>query len=466
MSSIKPSAAMIAQQQAAKRQAASADAEAAAVQEAGRYGVGVGDAWQPPTINSVQETGLNQLALAELILKVLYFTGFMTGYQLADYVKLPFVGVVDGLMELLKREQWVEVKGSGGFGEGTYQYVISGGGIAKARESLERSQYAGPAPVPLVFYYKAIKEQHRRTFVTADMMGTALSHLVISQKVFDKVGPAVNSGRSIFLYGPPGNGKTTISEAVGRVVLGQSLYIPYAIDIDGQTVRVFDSVNHEPMEEQPEAGGTGAPKNRPDPRWVKIKRPVIIVGGELTLETLDLVHDPINKYYEAPFQVKSNGGMFLIDDFGRQQVRPRDLLNRWIVPLEKRVDYLTLANGRKIEVPFDVLIVFSTNLEPRDLVDEAFLRRIRHKIEIIDPTYEEFREIFIRVAKARGLPYDDKILAYLLQEWYIKKDRPLRSVHPRDLIDQMKDIAAYLAVPFEMNQDLIDRACEAYFVQL
>jgi predicted ATPase with chaperone activity len=266
------------------------------------------------------------------------------------------------------------------------------------------------------------------------------------------------------MYGPPGNGKTTISEAVGRVVLGRTIYIPYAIDIDGQIVRVFDAVNHEVVEESADASGSGSKK--PDPRWIKIKRPMIMVGGELTLESLDLVYDPINKYYEAPFQVKANGGMFLIDDFGRQQVRPRDLLNRWIVPLEKRVDFLTLATGRKLEVPFDVLIVFSTNLEPTDLVDEAFLRRIRHKIEIGDPTYEEYREIFARVAKARGLPYDDKMLAYLLQEWYIKKNRNLRAVHPRDLIDQMKDISGYLGVPFQMTKDLIDRACEAYFVEL
>lgn len=467
MSSIKSSAAMIAQQQAAKRQGASQDAaQASGVPMEGRYGVGVGDQWQPPPVTSIQDTGLNQLAVADLVLKVLYFSGFLTGYQIADIVKLPFNGVVDGIMEFLKREQWAEVKGSGGFGEGTYQYVITAGGVAKAREALERSQYAGAAPVPLATYYKAIQEQHRQIMVTPDMLSSALSHLVISQKIFDKVGPAVNSGRSIFLYGPPGNGKTTISEAVGRVVLGQSLYIPYAIDIDGQYVRVFDSVNHEPIEVVEDNSQSGAPKVRPDARWIKIRRPVIIVGGELTLETLDLVYDPINKYYEAPFQVKSNGGMFLIDDFGRQQVRPRDLLNRWIVPLEKRVDFLTLANGRKIEVPFDVLIVFSTNLEPRDLVDEAFLRRIRHKIDIFDPTYEEFREVFIRVAKARGLTYDDKMLAYLLQEWYIQKNRPLRSVHPRDLIDQMKDISSFLGVPFEMNKEMLDRACEAYFVEL
>ncbi len=463
MSSIKPTAAQIAQQQAAQRQGIGTPAPEAKKED--RYGIGAGESWTPPPVTSIEDTGLHLIGLSELVLKVLYFSGFMSGYRIAEVIKLPFNGVVDQIMEFLKREQAVEVKGSGGLGEGAYQYVITGIGIAKAREALERSQYAGPAPVPLPWYSKAINEQHRRTLVNPQIMDTALSHMVLNRKLFDMIGPAVNSGRSIFLYGPPGNGKTTISEAVGRVVLGQSIYIPYAVDIDGQVVRVFDSVNHEPLEEE-EGTGTGSARNRPDPRWIRIKRPVIMVGGELTLESLDLVYDPVNKYYEAPFQMKSNGGMFLIDDFGRQQVRPRDLLNRWIVPLEKRVDFLTLHTGRKLEVPFDVLIVFSTNLEPRDLVDEAFLRRIRHKIEITDPSYEEFREIWIRMAKLRGLPYDDRILAYLLQEWYIKRDRPLRAVHPRDLIDQMRDISGYLGVPFEMTQDLIDRACEAYFVEL
>ncbi len=464
MSSIKPTAAQIAQQQAAQRQAAGAASPEPSRKE-DRYGIGAGENWQPPPVSSIEDTGLTLIGLSELVLKVLYFSGFLSGYRIAEVIKLPFTGVVDQVMEFLKREQAVEVKGSGGFGEGAYQYVITGIGIAKAREALERSQYAGPAPVPLTVYSKAIYEQHRRTLVNPDIMNSALTSLVLNRKLFDKIGPAVNSGRSIFLYGPPGNGKTTISEAVGRVVLGQGMYIPYAADIDGQVVRVFDSVNHEPIEDE-QGTGTGSARNKPDPRWIRIRRPVIMVGGELTLESLDLVYDPVNKYYEAPFQMKANGGMFLIDDFGRQQVRPRDLLNRWIVPLEKRVDFLTLHTGRKLEVPFDVLIVFSTNLEPRDLVDEAFLRRIRHKIEITDPSYEEFRDIWMRVAKARGLPYDDRMLAYLLQEWYIKRNRPLRSVHPRDLIDQMRDISGYLGVPFEMSKDLMDRACEAYFVEL
>jgi predicted ATPase with chaperone activity len=466
MSNVKPSAVQLAQQQAAQRQAKPGAPATMQAQDGERYGIGAGENWMPRPIGAIEDTGLNQITVADLVLKILYFGGFMSGYRIAEEIRLPFTGIIDQIMEMLKRERWVEVKGSGGFGEGTYQYLISGAGIEKAREALDRSQYAGPAPVPLYVYSKAIREQSNRMLVTQDIMNRALAHLVINKQIFEKIGPAVNSGRSIFMYGPPGNGKTTISESVGRVVLGQTMYVPYAIDIDGQTVRVFDAVNHEVVEEVEPETGTGSAHNRPDPRWIKIKRPMIMVGGELTLESLDLVHDPINKFYEAPFQMKANGGMFLIDDFGRQQVRPRDLLNRWIVPLEKRVDFLTLATGRKLEVPFDVLIVFSTNLDPTDLVDEAFLRRIRHKIEIIDPTYEEFREIFARVAEARGLPYDDKMLAYLLQEWYIQRNRPLRAVHPRDLIDQMRDISGYLGVPFQMTKDLIDRACEAYFVEL
>ncbi len=466
-SNIKPSAAQIAQQQAAQRgaQGVSPQQAAAAQGEEGHYGVGSGENWQPRPIKSIDDTGLNIYYLIELVLKILYFGGFKSGYAIAEAIALPFTGVIDQVMDILKRDRQVEVRGSGGFGEGAYQYIISGLGIEKAREALDRSQYAGPCPVTLNAYTSSIREQQTHTLVTRETMESALSHLVLNQRILQKVGPAVNSGKSIFLYGPPGNGKTTISESVGHVVLGKPMYIPYAIDIDGQIVRVFDGVNHEVIEEE-EYKGTGSGSTRPDPRWIKIRRPVIMVGGELTLETLDLVYDPINKYYEAPFQVKANGGMFLIDDFGRQQVRPRDLLNRWIVPLEKRADFLTLANGRKLEVPFDVMIVFSTNLDPADLVDEAFLRRIRHKIEIGDPSFEEYREIFKRMAKLRGLPYDDQMLAYLLQEWYIKHDRALRGSHPRDLIDQMKDISGYMGVPFQMSQDLLDRACESYFVEL
>jgi len=274
----------------------------------------------------------------------------------------------------------------------------------------------------------------------------------------------VNSGRSIFLYGPPGNGKTTIAERVGRMILGEDMWIPYAVDIDGQVIQIFDSVNHEATEDDaPVKTATGT---MPDPRWLKIKRPMIMVGGELTMAGLDLVYDEVNKFYEAPFQVKANGGMFLIDDFGRQQVRPIDLLNRWIVPLEKGVDFLTLNNGRKIEVPFYVMIVFSTNLDPKDLVDEAFLRRIRHKIEVGNPTFEQFREIFKIMCRIKKVPYDEQGLAYLLKEWYINHDRDLRMVHPRDILSQLIDISSYLNVPPKLSKDLIDQAAASYFVEL
>jgi predicted ATPase with chaperone activity len=234
-------------------------------------------------------------------------------------------------------------------------------------------------------------------------------------------------------------------------------------------VKLYDSVNHQLASEESQGlPGTGALRSNPrrDPRWIHIRRPFIVVGGELTLAGLDLVFDDTNKFYEAPFQVKSNGGILLIDDFGRQLVRPRDLLNRWIVPLENRVDYLTLHTGRKIEIPFDVLVVFSTNLPPRDLVDEAFLRRLRHKIEIGDPTYEEYREVFRRVATAKGVKYSDQGLAYLLQEWYIKRNRKLRASHPRDLCDQILDISHYLGVEPSMTRDLLDKSAESYFVEL
>jgi hypothetical protein len=241
------------------------------------------------------------------------------------------------------------------------------------------------------------------------------------------------------------------------------------VDIDGQIIKIFDNVNHViiPEEKGGGRGNTGQLRGyRRDARWLKISRPFIVVGGELTLAGLDLQFDDVNKFYEAPFQMKANGGMFLIDDFGRQQVRPRDLLNRWIVPLESRVDYLTLHNGRKIEIPFNVLVVFSTNLPPKDLVDEAFLRRIRHKIEIVDPTYEEYKEIFRRMAEFKKIQFDEKGLAYLLQEWYIKRNRKLRSNHPRDILEQLLDIASYLNIEPSMNKELLDRACESYFVDL
>ncbi|MBC7870961.1 MAG: ATP-binding protein [Chitinophagaceae bacterium] len=423
------------------------------------------NAWTPVPISNIEETGLSKLNLADLILKVIYFAGDMMGHQVTEIVKLPFTGVVDQILEFLKRERFIEVRGSGGFGEAGYRYVITDKGADKARDALERSQYASAAPVSLRQYIQAMQAQNRnRKPVHQSDMQKLMENLVVSDEMLDKVGPAVNSGRSIFLYGPPGNGKTTIAERVGRLILGDDLWIPYAIDVDGQIIQVFDFINHEVVE-NPKImkHGTGVMQ---DPRWICIKRPMIMVGGELTMAGLDLQFDEVNKFYEAPYQVKANGGMFLIDDFGRQVVRPVDLLNRWIVPLEKGVDFLTLNNGRKIEVPFFVLIVFSTNLDPKNLVDEAFLRRIRFKIEVGNPTLEQFRQIFQIMCRLKKVPYDEQGLAYLIKKWYIDMDRDLRMVHPRDILSQLVDIANYQDRPATLAKDLIDAAAASYFVEL
>lgn len=419
-----------------------------------------------PEPRSLEESGLNLAFLADLVLKVMYTRGFLMGHEIADAVKLPFSNIVDRALDYLRREKLTEVRGSGGLGESSYQYVISEGGRSRAREVMLQCQYAGPAPVTLEMYNRSVLAQSMMgQLITREMMQQAMADLVINDSIFDQVGPAVNSGKSIFLFGHPGNGKTAIAEGIGSILPG-AINIPYAVYVDGHVIKVFDTLHHRPIEENGGNGGPAARKGeRWDHRWVLIRRPMIAVGGELMLENLDLVYDPTMKFYEAPFQMKANGGLFLIDDFGRQQVRPRDLLNRWIVPLEKRVDYLTLITGRKIDVPFDALIVFSTNLNPEELVDEAFLRRIRYKININDPSWDDFREIFQRVANKRGIPYSEEGLRYVVREYYVKPNRKPRAVHPRDILEELSDIARFRNVPPVMSNELLDLACQSYFLQ-
>ncbi|MCU0522389.1 MAG: ATP-binding protein [Anaerolineae bacterium] len=414
----------------------------------------------PQAPRSLDDTGISMGLLSDLALKVFYFESYLAGRDLALRMGLPFANVVSVVLEFLRREQLCEVRsasGRGGFSESTYEYVLTSRGRDMARDALDRSQYAGAAPVPLRAYIESVQKQGLRDVVVHQrQLRKAVAHLVFNERTFEQIGPAINSGRSIFLFGPPGNGKTSIAEAIGSLLMEGDVYIPYAVEVEGQIIKLFDDVNHVPAEEsQPQ---------RIDMRWVKIRRPFIVVGGELTMEGLDLVYNSDFKFYEAPYQVKANCGIFLIDDFGRQTVRPADLLNRWIVPLEKRIDFMTLHTGRKIEIPFEVLIVFSTNLEPRELVDEAFLRRIRHKIEVQDPSWEEFAEIFKRIAEIKKVPYSEPALAYLIREHYIKASRPPRACHPRDLLDQIIDIANYLSVPPTLSKELIDRAALSYFV--
>ncbi|HEY0604830.1 MAG TPA: ATP-binding protein [Herpetosiphonaceae bacterium] len=442
----------------------------------GANGASGGGSTLPPEPASLADTGLSMGFLSELVLKHIYFAGMLSGQQLADALRLPFLNIVDTVLTFLKEEEYVDITGAqGGFYERAFQYVITTKGRGKVHEVLDRSQYAGPAPVPYESYIAAVKSQSVGSMVIdQSTIRRAFEGLVISDKLMDQIGPAANSARSLFLYGPPGNGKTTIAEGISRILQGHVI-IPHAIEIDGQVIKVYDPLNHEAIDQpkQPEEDTFGmnpgmvpSLNTRKDLRWLLCKRPVVVVGGELILQQLELIYDPIAKVYEAPYQMKANGGLFLIDDFGRQQCRPQDLLNRWIVPLEKKIDFLALQTGKKLEMPFDVLIVFSTNLDPKQLVDDAFLRRIRHKIEVPNPSPNEYRDIFRIVCKVKNIPYSDDGLRYLLQEHYIKVNRDLRCCHPRDLCDQILDEAKYRSIPPTMTKELLDRACSAYFVKL
>ena len=416
----------------------------------------------PPEPQSIEQTGLSLSFLSDLALKTLYLRGQMSLAEIATSIGLPIQNVTEKVMDFLKGERLVEIRGgsSAGFGSANYQFVMVDRGSEKAQEALARSQYAGRAPVPLATYVAAVQRQSINNIsVTEQQLEQAFAHMVIPRSTLSQLGPAVNSGKSIFLFGPPGNGKTTIAEVLVSLMRGE-VVLPYAVEIDQQVVKVFDQVYHHAAVDP-----VVADRLRFDHRWIVSKRPIVMTGGELTLETLDLIYDETSKFYEAPFQMKANGGIFMVDDFGRQRVSPRDLLNRWIVPLEKRVDYLTLHTGKKIEIPFDMLIIFSTNLDPADLVDEAFLRRIRYKIGIEAPTVEQYEEIFKRTCARKNIEYRAEALSQVLAH-YRRKNLGLRSCHPRDILEQLTDTAKFLGRSATLSPELLDMACDSYFVTL
>ncbi len=414
----------------------------------------------PPEVQSLEQTGLTLSFIADLALKTLYLRGQMTMGEVSTALGLPITNVVDRVMEFLKGERLVEIRGGTGLSSAGYQFVIIDRGSEKAQEALARSQYVGKAPVPLASYLEAVKRQSISNIsVTQEELAHAFSHMVIPRETLAQLGPAVNSGKSIFLFGPPGNGKTTIAEVLVSLLRGE-VVLPYAVEVDQQVIKVYDQVYHRAALDP-----IVADRLRFDHRWIISKRPIVMTGGELTLETLDLIYDDSAKFYEAPFQMKANGGIFMVDDFGRQRVSPKDLLNRWIVPLEKRVDYLTLHTGKKLEIPFDMLIIFSTNLDPADLVDEAFLRRIRYKIGIEAPTVAQYEEIFKRMCERKQIEYRSEALSQILAH-YRRKNLGLRSCHPRDILEQLSDTARFLGRPAQLTPDLIDMACESYFVSL
>ena len=427
----------------------------------------------PPVPSSIEDTGLTTEFVSDLILKTLYAQGVLQGTELEDIIRLPFSILDDCLLDLQQRRM-VQVRGTEGHGRAGYSFDLTDQGASRARELMSMSAYTGAAPVPIQEYWRWIEAQAvRNRRVSRAEVVEGFRHLVLDEDFIETIGPAINSGRSVFLYGDAGNGKTVIAEAIAEM-FGDSMYIPHAILAEGKVIQLYDPVVHEPIEEDDEPDEATSeleadflrdPTSH-DQRFQLVRRPVVIVGGELTLDQLELQHDPETGVFRAPPQVKANGGVFVIDDFGRQRVRPRDLLNRWMYPLERHIDFLALPTGQKLPVPFDTLLIFATNLNPTDLVEEAFLRRIRYKILVDNPTREQYVEIFKRMCADLDLPYSRSAVDFVYENWYTREGLEPRKCHPRDLLNQVHDLSRYRGRTPELSDDLLDRACRTYFMNV
>jgi predicted ATPase with chaperone activity len=414
----------------------------------------------PPVAKTVEQTGLDANFLLNCLLRTMYISALQTIPDLADQIKMTR-GVIEELLTFAKKEALVEIRGPSENNYNIMRYALTYAGKERASEALRRCEYIGPIPVPLESYQIQVQKQTiTNEVISREKLRRALSHLVLSEEIVRHLGPASNSGRAVLIYGAAGNGKTSIAEALVSA-FEQPVYVPYAIEADGQIIKVFDPSTHVPFPSKSMNGSEGdshpvfLPQMEYDPRWVRCKRPYIITGGELTLDMLDLDFDPHSKYYEAPLQMKAIGGIFVIDDFGRQRVRPHELLNRWIFPLERKLDYLTLHTGKKFAVLFDQLVIFATNFPPEELMDPAQLRRIHYKLKINPPTVEEYQEIFRRICESYGLKYSEEAMAYLLNSFYKKHKVPFAGFHPKFIAEHVIAACNYLSTPPRITRELL-----------
>jgi predicted ATPase with chaperone activity len=415
----------------------------------------------------IVNTGLSESFMTDLLLKAAYQeAGTFTLHAISRILCLSF-GIIDELIELLKANQLIAIRSATGYGRETHVFELTQRGRERAEAALNSSLYVGAAPVPLKDYTRILTQQYvGQIDIDSEWIHHSLKHMVVGEQLLNQLGPAFSSGRSIFLYGPPGTGKSSFAEALGRALPDQ-IYIPQAVEVGGQVIRLYDPSIHLSVEDEiQENTGLDAKVNfKHDPRWKKCRRPVVMVGGEFTLDMLDLRFDTSSKFYEASIQMKAANGVFILDDFGRQKMAPREMLNRWIVPLERGTDFLSLHTGMKFEIPFDQISIFCTNMRPMDLVDDAFMRRIRHKVKVPYSTEEEFKEILRRICGAEGIEYDESVANYFIDNYYRKENKGLVGSHPRDIIDQIIDFSSFLKQRPMLTNATVDAAAANYFVE-